>query len=199
MRNKYIKLIVIAYISFNILSVIFYCTIPNENFVQSKSSLALNQFENMKNEIMNNPQLLTVRISDDKYNIKNYDFDYEGKNLEISIAKGGHNIFINRKAADDNKIEVYWYPGPIAVNGIDFTSVLKDPNIKLSKSKLDIKYEKQKYSFTQFSKDITINQFYDKKDNESNNRGTSFGSSMLYIRIPKNLQISGNDEYQYLP
>ena len=60
MRNKYIRLIVIAYISFNILSVIFYCTIPNENFVQSKSSVASNQFENMQNEIKNNPQLLTL-------------------------------------------------------------------------------------------------------------------------------------------
>jgi hypothetical protein len=199
MRNIYIRLIVIAYFSLNILSVIFYCTIPNENFVKSKSSLALNQFENMKNEIMNNPQLLTLRISDDKYNIKNYNFDYEGKDLEISIAKGGHNIFINRKAADDNKIEVYWYPGPIAVNGIDFTSVLKDPNINLNKSKLDIKYEKQTYSFIQFSKDITIHQFYEKKDNENNNRGTSFGSGILYIRIPKNLKILGNKEYQYLP
>jgi len=199
MRNKYIRLIVIAYISFNILSVIFYCTIPNENFVQSKSSVASNQFENMQNEIKNNPQLLTLRISDDKYNFKNYTFDYEGKDLEISIAKDDHQIFINRKATDDNKIEVYWYPGPIEVNGIDFTSVLKEPNIKLNQSKLNINYEKQKYSFTQFSKDITINQFYEKKDNEINNGSTGFGSSLLYIRIPKNLKILENEDFQYLP
>jgi len=199
MRNKYIRPIVMAYISFYILSVIFYYTIPNENFVQSKPSVASNQFENMQNVIMKNPQLLSLKISDDKYSIKNYNFNYEGKDLEISIANDEHQIFINRKATDDNKIEVYWYPGPIDVNGIDFTSVLKEPIINLNKSKLNIKYEKQEYSFKQFSKDITINQFYEKKDNKINNGSMGFGSSMLYIRIPKNLKILGNQDFQYLP
>ncbi|MGK0467311.1 MAG: hypothetical protein ACJAX4_002612, partial [Clostridium sp.] len=48
------------------------------------------------------------------------------------------------------------------------------------------------YSFTQFSKDIVINQFYEKKDNGA----TSFGSGVIYIRIPKTLKILGDEAYR---
>jgi hypothetical protein len=191
MKNKYIKLIVMVYISINILGVIFYSTIPKGDFVQSKSSVESKQFE--KDEIMRNPQVLALKSSEEKYNTKNYDFDYEGKDLEINFTKENHQISVDRKTSDDNKIEVYWYPGSITLNGIDFTNMLKEPNIKLIRSKLNIDCEKQTYSLTQFSKDIVINQFYEKKDNEGAN---SFGSGIIYIRIPKTLKILGDEEYQ---
>ncbi|MCJ7691455.1 MAG: hypothetical protein MUO60_19400, partial [Clostridiaceae bacterium] len=152
MKNKYIRLIVIAYISLNILGVIFYCTIPKGNFVQNKSNIDLNQLVNMKNQIMNNPHILSVKSSQDKYNIKNYNFNYTGKELEITLAKKHHLVFIDRKASDDNKIEVYCYPAPIIFNGLVFTDILKEPNIKLIGNELNIEYKKQNYSFTQFSK-----------------------------------------------
>ncbi|WP_291643668.1 hypothetical protein [Clostridium sp.] len=69
--------------------------------------------------------------------------------------------------------------------------MLKEPKIKLIKSELNIKCEKQKFSLTQFSKDIVINQFY-----ESNKGATSFRSGMIYIRIPKTLKILGDGKYQ---
>lgn len=58
------------YISLNILGVIIYYTIPKGDFVQSKSSVALKEFENM-DEIMSNPQLLASKSSEEKYNTKN--------------------------------------------------------------------------------------------------------------------------------
>lgn len=121
---------------------------------------------------------------------------YEEKDLEIDFAKEYEQVFIDRKISNDNKIEVYWYSGPMIVNGINFENVLKAPNIKLLNNKLSIEYKKQKYIFTQFSKDPVINQFYEKKDGESNIGG--FGSCILYIKIPKELKVLGAEGYQYL-
>jgi hypothetical protein len=194
MKNKYIRLIVIVYIALNILGVIFYYTIPKRIFVQSISSVDLEQFE--KYEVMTNPQVLAIKSSEKKYNIENYNFDYDGKDLEINFTKENHQIIVDRKTLDDNKIEVYWYPGAITLNGIDFTSMIKEPNIKLIRSKLNIECEKQKYRLTQFSKDIAIKQFYEKIDNESNSGVTNYGSDIIYIRIPKNLKILGDESYQ---
>ncbi|MFT5872030.1 MAG: hypothetical protein ACI8WT_000957 [Clostridium sp.] len=194
MKNKYIRFIVIVYISLNILGVIFYYTIPKGNFVKSISSVDLKQFE--KYEVMTNPQVLALKSSQKKYNTKNYNFNYDGKDLEFNFTKENHQIIVDRKTSDDNKIEVYWYPGAITLNGIDFTNMIKEPNIKLIRSKLNIECEKQEYRLTQFFKDIAIKQFYEKIDNESNNDVTSSGSDIIYIRIPKTLKILGDEAYE---
>jgi hypothetical protein len=197
MKNKYLKLIVIAYIAINILGVIVYYTMPKGSFVQVKVGVDSKQFEN-SHELLNNPQVLADKSLADKYNIKNYNFNYKGKDLEITFAKEQQLVFIDRKTSDDNKIEVYWYSGPIIVDGIDFSNILKEPNIKMVNNKLNIENEKQKYKFTQFSKDLVIDQFYEKKDNESNNGVSGSGSGILYMKIPKNLKVVGDEGYQYI-
>jgi hypothetical protein len=193
MKNKYIRLIVIAYIAINILGVIVYFAMPKASFVQAKAGVDLNQINTIREEVQSNPQILVDMSLEDKYNIKSFSFNYEGKALEVPFVKQYHQIFIDRKTSDDSKVEVYWYSGPITVNGIDFTSVLKEPNIKLESNRLSIEYEKQRYSFTLFSKDPVSSQFYEKKDNASNNRVSGFGHGIIYIKIPKNLKILGDD------
>jgi hypothetical protein len=195
MKVKHIKLIVIAYITINIVGLIFYYTIPKGNFAKAKARVDIEQLNNMNTEIMNNPQVLAHKILEGKYNIKNYNFNYEGKKLQLTFEKHNDVIFVDRKTSDDNKIEVYWYCGPITVNGIDFTNVIKEPNIKLLRSKLNVEYEKQIFSFTRFLKDQVISQFYEKKEDESI-RG--LGSGIIYIKVPKNLKILGDDEYNYI-
>ncbi len=191
MRNKYIRFIVIAYIAINILGVIVYVAMPKGSFVQAITGVDLKQ-----TEVMNNPEVLAHKSSVEKYNVKNYNFNYDGKDLGFVFVNEHNQIFIDRKTSDDNKIELYWYSGSIIVNGIDFTNILKEPNMKLINNKLNIEYEKQNYNLTQFSKDVVINQFYEKKDNEM---VSGLGSSgIIYIKIPKNLKILGDEEYQYL-
>lgn len=197
MKNKYVRVIIIAYIALNILGVIIYYAMPKGVFVKAKSGVDSNQFEN-SHEVLNNPQIIANKSLEDKYNIKNYNYNYEGKALEIIFSKEAQQVFIDRKTSDDNKIEVYWYSGPIIVNGIDFSYALKEPNIKLLNNKLNIENEKQKYIFTQFSKDLVSNQFYDKKHNAGNNRVSGFGSSILYIKIPESLKILGDETFQYI-
>lgn len=196
MKNKYIRLIVIAYIAINILGVIVYYAMPKGNFVQAKTGVDLNQLDGKYEEVLNNPKVLGYESSVDKYNIKKYSFDYEEKDIEFIFAKQQYPIFLDRKTTEDNKIEVYWYAGPITINSIDFSMILKGPDIKLLNNKLLIEFEKQKYSFTQFSKDLVINQFYD--NNETNNVGGGFGSGVIYLKIPKNLIILRDEEYNYI-
>ena len=196
MKNKYIRLIVIAYIAINILGVIVYYAMPKGNFVQAKTGVDLNQLDGKYEEVLKNPKVLGYESSVDKYNIKKYSFDYEEKNIEFTFAKQQYPIFLERKTTEDNKIEVYWYAGPITINSIDFSMVLKGPNIKLLNNKLQVEFEKQKYSFTQFSKDQILNQFYE--NNESDDAVQGFGSGIIYIKIPKNLMILRDEEYKYI-
>ncbi|MEG0772818.1 hypothetical protein [Clostridium sp.] len=198
MKNKYIKLIIIAYIAINILGVIVYYALPKVSFAQAKPGVKLEQSLNMEEEIMNNPRVLEEKILEDKYNIKNYNFNYEGKDLEILFEKEEQQIFIDRKTVDDNKIEIYWYSGPMLVNGIDFAYMVKGPDIELNDNNLNIRFEKQSYSFTQFSKDLGMNQFYSNKDDENKGINGRFGSSVIYIKIPQNLKVLGDESYHYI-
>jgi hypothetical protein len=198
MKNKYIKLIVIIYIAIQTLGAIVYYAMPMEGFVQGKAGDGFRESQSREEEIWNNPQVIGQKSLEDKYNIKNYNFNYEGKDLEITFAKEHEQILIDRKTSDDNKIEVYWYSGAMYVNNIDLAYVLEGPNIQLDNNKLTIEYEKQKYSYTQFSKDIVINQFFNNKDDENKSVVGGFGSSILYIRIPKSLQVLGDEGYKYI-
>jgi len=83
-------------------------------------------------------------------------------------------------------------------NGIDFTSMIKGPSIKLVDNKLIIEFEKQRYNFTQFSKDVVITQFFESKDEKGRVINGSFGSGTIYIKIPQNLKVLGAEEYRYI-
>ena len=197
MKNKYKKLIVIIYFAAIALSVIFYYTIPKENFVKAKTGEELKQSENEKQKIIDFLKVLPDKSLVDKYNIKSYDFNYQEKDLEITAEKGNELIFIDRKSSDDNKIEVYWYPQSMVVNDIDFSSRLKGPNIQLINNKLSIEDQKQEFNATQFSKDLVIGQFYEKQDEKNSNVHVGL-NALLYIKIPKNLKVLEDEAYHYI-
>ena len=129
MKNKYVRAYCHSlYCSKYLRSHNLLCNAKGE-FVQAKAGVDSNQFEN-SHEILNNPQVIANKSLKDKYNIKNYNFNYEGKALEITFSNDERQVFIDRKTSDDNKIEVYWYSGPIIVDGVDFSNAIKEPNIK---------------------------------------------------------------------
>lgn len=198
MKNRHIRFIVIVYIAINILGLIIYYIMPKRNFAQANTGVNLEQLENMKTGVVDDIRLLADKNIGDKYNIESHSFNYEEKALEVIFKKEDQQVFINRKNSDDNKIEVYWYPGSMFVDGIDFTSIIKGPNINLTDNKLIIECEKQRYNFTQFSKDVVINQFYEGENEKDRVINGSFGSGILYIKIPLNLKVLGDVEYKYI-
>jgi len=198
MKNRSIRFIVIAYLIISILAVIIYYIMPKGNFAQVNTEADLKLLENIKTGVVENISLLTDKSVQDKYNIESHSFNYEEKALEVIFKKEDQQVFINRKNSDDNKIEVYWYPGHILVNGMDFTSMINGPGINLVDNKLIIEFEKQRYNFNQFSKDVMITQFYENKDKKDRVSTGSFGSGIIYIKIPLNLKVLGDVEYKYI-
>lgn len=198
MKNRHISFIVIVYIAVNILGLIIYYIMPKENFAQANTGVNLEQLENMKTGVVDDIRLLADKNIGDKYNIKSHSFNYEEKALEVIFKKEDQQVFINRKNSDDNKIEVYWYSGSMFVNGMDFANMIKGPSISLVDNKLIIECEKQRYNFNQFSKDVMITQFYENKDKKDRVSTGSFGSGIIYIKIPLNLKVLGDVEYKYI-
>lgn len=198
MKNRSIRFIVIAYLAISILAVIIYYTMPKGNFAQANTGVNLEQLENMKTGVVDDIRLLADKNIGDKYNIESHSFNYEEKALEVIFKKEDQQVFINRKNSDDNKIEVYWYSGSMFVNGMDFANMIKGPSISLVDNKLIIECEKQRYNFTQFSKDVVINQFYEGKDEKDRVINGIFGSGIIYIKIPLNLKVLGDVEYKYI-
>jgi len=198
MKNRSIRFIVIAYLAISILAVIIYYIMPKGNFAQANTGVNLEQLENMKTGVVDDIRLLADKNIGDKYNIESHSFNYEEKALEVIFKKEDQQVFINRKNSDDNKIEVYWYSGSMFVNGMDFANMIKGPSISLVDNKLIIECEKQRYNFTQFSKDVVINQFYEVKDEKDRVINGIFGSSIIYIKIPLNLKVLGDVEYKYI-
>lgn len=198
MKNRSIRFIVIAYLAISILAVIIYYIMPKGNFAHANTGVNLEQLENMKTGVVDDIRLLADKNIGDKYNIESHSFNYEEKALEIIFKKEDQQVFINRKNSDDNKIEVYWYSGSMFVNGMDFANMIKGPSISLVNNKLIIEFEKQRYNFTQFSKDVVINQFYEGKDEKDRVINGIFGSGIIYIKIPLNLKVLGDVEYKYI-
>lgn len=198
MKNRSIGFIVTAYIAISILAVIIYYIMPKGNFAQVNAGVNLEPLENIKAEVVEDIRLLADKSVEGKYKIESHSFNYEEKALEVIFKKVDHQVFINRKNSDDNKIEVYWYPGHILANAMDFTSMIKGPSINLVDNKLIIEFEKQRYNFTQFYKDMVITQFYESKDEKDRVINSSFGSGTIYIKIPQNLKVLGDVEYKYV-
>ena len=201
MRNKYIKFIVIIYLTILSVGAIFYYFIPKDKFIQIESPKNIIESEEWNKTILENPASLTSMKRDGKQNIESYVFNYEGRELEIVSSNLKGEISIDRKSTNDNKIEVYRYKTPTTFEGVDISDKIKAEKIELIGNKIDFVYEKQEYSYTAFPKDFTITQFYKEKDDKSYYKAeekhimySARGNSILYIKIPKDLVILNHNQ-----
>jgi len=203
MKNKYINFIAIIYLAVLIVGTIIYYIIPKDGFMEAISSKKIIASEERYRTIIENPAALPDMKKDGETDIESYIFNYEGRDLEIAKVNTKGQIFFGRKSTNDNKIEVYRYKAPTTFQGVDITDKIKEPKIELVNNKLDFVYEKQEYSYMEFPKDVTITQFCkgenDKLDNKYDGRidpinYSGRGNSIIYIKIPKDLNIL-NDEY----
>lgn len=200
MRNKIIKVISIVYVVIMLLGTGFYYTIPKTNLVKGMAGTEIKESVDLKlqYEFLENPKLLTDKAMQEKHKIRSYTFDYKDQELGFRFEEQEH-IVLERKEAEDNKIEVYWYPGVQYVNGVDLSHLIKEPEVNLVDKKLIIKFEKQRFNFTKFSKDVVLNQFI-KDSNKEQDRGImgSLNSGVIYIKVPKNLNITGEEQYKFI-
>lgn len=200
MRNKAIKVITIVYLVLMLLGTRFYYTIPKTDLVKGMSGTEIKEPVDLKfqYEFLENPKLLTDKAIQEKHKVRCYTFDYKGEELGFIFEEQEH-IVLERKETEDSKIEVYWYPGVQYVNGVDLSHLIKEPEVNLVDKKLSTVFEKQRFNYTKFSKDVVINQFL-KDNNKEQDRGImgSLNSGIIYIKVPKNLKITGEEQYKFI-
>ena len=127
------------------------------------------------------------------YRNSNYTFKVDTKKLAFNGSTNTNNqIFVERKDVDDGEIEVSTYAATHTVVNVDFTKLILPPVISYTKGMLSIKSaNQQQLDFKQFNSDFTVAQFKNLTKGVGNavSSGFGFGWKMIYIRVPKNLEI----------
>lgn len=177
--------------------------LPNNEFIQSSRD------ENL---------LLTKLPQDWTNDLNAYRFPPEGDLDELpEIYKNSNQIFkldsniitlinssniednqirIERKDTDDGEVEVSTYIGPHYAGGVDFTRLVLPPKIILEKGMLSIQAPtQQNLEFKRFDAGFTVNQFEQVKQNSGEMNSAHIGWKVVYIRVPKNLEIINSVGY----
>jgi hypothetical protein len=140
---------------------------------------------------------------DNKFLNKKWSFDYVGQELAIATENDeliSTAIIVERKTTNDGKIEALHYKTRSAVNNMEITEIENPLRIELNENTLTIMNpEKVQLKFSQFQQAFTVNQFTGEKPFS---RATHFygGTSILYLKIPKNLKLidQSNINYQFI-
>ncbi|WP_066069100.1 hypothetical protein [Neobacillus soli] len=130
---------------------------------------------------------------DSKYIDKKWDLSFEDQKLNIAVENDEYfytQIFVDRKNSNDDKIEAIFYKTRASANGMDITKLTHPIRLELAGNTLFLKNPKKvKLEFTTFNNVFTVNQFTGEDSLFSHHSEFSGGQSILYLRIPKDLQL----------
>ncbi|MED4205796.1 hypothetical protein [Neobacillus mesonae] len=133
---------------------------------------------------------------DSKYLSKEWKFDFQGRQLKMtSYGDNFYNItvIVERKDQNDGVIEASFYKTGADLNGLDISKFVHPPQLRLMDGELIISNSpKNKLKFAQFENPFPSKQFTGGSifGHESN---SSEGTSILYMKIPKNLTLNETD------
>jgi hypothetical protein len=123
-------------------------------------------------------------------------FNNDTKKLafKVSSNSGNHPIFVARKKVDDGKIEVSTYVATQLAGTIDFTKLVLPPIITYQNGTLSVESTHQSLNFIECNADFTINQFKNQNMEDRNGLSTNFGEGVIYVRVPKSLEIENEEK-----
>lgn len=129
------------------------------------------------------------------YKNSSYTFLIETRKLSFNVsnASGNYPIFVTRKNTDDGKIEVSTYAATQFVGKIDYTKLVLPPIVNFHNGTLYVKPVQQSLNLIQCNTDFTVNQFEKQNVGYNSGIGSTFGENMVYIRVPKSLDVEIND------
>lgn len=122
-------------------------------------------------------------------------FQITGDPLELVISDNFdyQNILIRRENSNDSVIQVSSYMTSSVVQDLDITRNILPPVIKLESNRLKISSpERYTLTFRGFSPDFTAQQFTEGMIRSKPEHFSAFGSYVLYLQIPNNLKVFGN-------
>jgi hypothetical protein len=157
----------------------------------------INQLESDSNELYEAAIQGKIENVDSKYIVKTRKFDYPEKQLNIAVVNEDFlsaSIFVERKTTNDGKIEALHYQTGSGLNEMALSDLMQPLGINIDKNTLLLENpEKLKLEFSQFQQAFPINQFTGKGDFSDINNFYD-GTSILYLKIPKDLELNNTYE-----
>jgi hypothetical protein len=180
-------------------SVIMLYLIPNKGFLnQSKNNeKEINQSHIASQDIYTAAKEHRLDNTEGVYTNEKWEFNFDEKQLEIvflDMENSNIQILAERKTTNDNKIEAIEYLTKSIFYGIDYTDKIKPPKIYLVGKELKItKPEGYSVKITSFMKEFTLPQFSEKRKKQQEYfSNMMWGQRIVYLRIPKDLEIVDN-------
>jgi hypothetical protein len=133
----------------------------------------------------------------DKYIDKKWNFNFNGEKLNLVAENGGSfdtQIVVERKKTNDGKIDAAYYKARSSINDMEITNMTYPIGVKLMGDTLMLANQKEvKIKFSQFENVFSIKQFSG-ENWFSHHSDFTEGQSVLYLRIPKNLELINQSE-----
>lgn len=202
LNGQRILMVTGCYILLLFLAQLFFYTLPNRDF--PNKGVSPSDINKAHQDVSNFfVQLSEGKLSENKGVTINgqWNFNYNGNTLELDSADpqytGSWSIYVERKNSNDNKIEVRNYSTKIILNGIYYTSMIKSPEVILEGNKLHLmKPGTSNIQSVKFIKEFTVRQFTGGEGmfGGVDQMDTVMGMNVLFLRIPKDLQLSVNDK-----
>ncbi len=207
--HKKLRWILVGYIAILLVSFIFVHMLPKDDFLGGEivwqNGLSVNDQEREFQEFYDAAREGRLDQLESAYMQGQWNFEYNGEQLEIvAVDKEEPNawVIVKNKNIDDGLIEVTGYTGRSIINGIDYTDKIKPPEVVLEGNQLKIANpEITEIELARFDREFTIKQFL--PGGRSNNAYRSSGvyihggSPVLYIQIPKNVQVDENTNLHF--
>ena len=134
---------------------------------------------------------------DSNYIKKAWNLDYQDQQLAITTPNEEFietSIIVERKTVNDGGIDAVYFKSESSVNGMDISDLEKPLQMKIEKNTMRIvNPEKLELEFTQFQQAFPINQFTG-KGGFSHSHNFYEGTSILYLKVPKDLKINAPSE-----
>jgi hypothetical protein len=135
---------------------------------------------------------------DSKFIKKKWELNYPDQKLKVAVVEAeflDSQIIVERKKMNDDKIEAVYYRTRTSVNGADITKKTKPLRLKLAGNTLSlINPKKVNLEFAMFNQAFTVTQFTGGDSFFEHSSDTFQGQSILYMRIPKDLELIGKSD-----
>ncbi|WP_043931669.1 hypothetical protein [Bacillus sp. EB01] len=125
--------------------------------------------------------------------------NYTNETVTVKSPQEGATIFIEKTFSEANTIEAYSYGGTVAVNGIDFSHLLRPVKLELENDTITISDPTQDIDISLVTKDFLGTQFsgeqISEKDPFRNYMSSEFviNDFSFYLKIPRNIEIIAPD------
>ena len=124
---------------------------------------------------------------------KKWNFAYHESKLNLITETDqyfGTQIYVERKNTNDDKIEAVVYRTRSSMNDMDISKLINPIRLKLAGNLLTLQNPKQaKLKFSMFNNVFAVTQFTDEASLFQHHSSFYDGQSILYMRIPKDLEL----------